>query len=111
MPSPDYFPGDGLEGNVQSGNLLVRTNLGGSIGVYTPGGGLEIAALNQNVEANYGLIALGYGRIDIFAKQNVVVNCSRVLTFSGGDITIWSTLGDINAGRGARRRACRARPS
>lgn len=96
------FPGDAWKGNVQSGNLLVRTNLGGSIGVYTPGGGLEIAALNQNVEANYGLITLGYGRIDIFAKQNVVVNRSRVLTFSGGDITIWSTLGDINAGRGAK---------
>lgn len=96
------FPGDVWKGNVQSGNLLMRTTSGGNIGVYTPGGGLEIAALNQNVEANYGLLTLGYGRLDVFAKQDVVVNRSRVLTFSGGDVTIWSTLGGIDAGRGAK---------
>jgi filamentous hemagglutinin len=96
------FPGDAWKGNVQSGNLLMRTISGGSIGVYTPGGGLEIAALNQNVEADYGLVTLGYGKIDIFAKQDVVVNRSRVLTFTGGDVTIWSTFGGIDAGRGAK---------
>jgi filamentous hemagglutinin len=30
------------------------------------------------------------------------VNRSRVLTFAGGDGIIWSTLGDIDAGRGAK---------
>ena len=30
------------------------------------------------------------------------MNRSRILTFAGGDETIWSTLGDIDAGRGAK---------
>jgi filamentous hemagglutinin len=96
------FPGDGWKGNVQSGNALIRTTFGGDIRVMTPGGGLQVAALNQAVDAGYGLVTLGYGKIDIFAKQDVVVNRSRILTFNGGDITIWSTLGDIDAGKGAK---------
>jgi filamentous hemagglutinin len=96
------FPGDAWKGDVQSGNALLRTAFGGDIGVYTPGGGLQIAALNQAVAPNYGVITLGYGQINIAAKKNVVVNRSRVLTFGGGDVTIWSTLGDIDAGRGAK---------
>jgi filamentous hemagglutinin family protein len=96
------FPGDAWKGDVQSGNALIRTELGGNIGIYAPGGGLQIAALNQAVLPNYGLITLGYGQINIATKENVVVNRSRVLTFTGGDVTIWSTLGDIDAGRGAK---------
>ena len=96
------FPGDGWKGNVQSGNALIRTSFGGDIQVMTPGGGLQVAALNQAVDAGYGLVTLGYGRIDVFAEQDVVVNRSRILTFTGGDVTIWSTLGDIDAGKGAK---------
>ncbi|WP_441279283.1 filamentous hemagglutinin family protein [Tardiphaga sp. 172_B4_N1_3] len=96
------FPGDGWKGDVQSGNALFRTMAGRNIEIMTPGGGLQVAALNQSVPAGYGLITLGYGKIDIFAKKNVVVNRSRALTFSGGDVTIWSTVGDIDAGRGAK---------
>ena len=96
------FPGDGWKGDVQSDNAMFRTMSGGDIQIMTPGGGLQIAALNQVVPAGYGLITLGYGKIDIFAKESVVVNRSRALTFAGGDVTIWSTLGDIDAGRGAK---------
>ncbi|MBB5048281.1 filamentous hemagglutinin family protein [Rhodopseudomonas rhenobacensis] len=96
------FPGDAWKGDVQSGNALIRTGFGGDIRVMTPGGGLQVAALNQAVDAGYGLVTLGYGRIEIFADQDVVVNRSRILTFTGGDIIIWSTLGDIDAGKGAK---------
>ncbi|KZD24061.1 filamentous haemagglutinin family protein [Tardiphaga robiniae] len=96
------FPGDGWKGNVESDNAMFRTMSGGNIEVMTPGGGLQIAALNQVVQPGFGLITLGYGKIDIFAKRSVVVNRSRALTFSGGDVTIWATLGDIDAGRGAK---------
>ena len=96
------FPGDDWKGNVESDNAMFRTMSGGNIEVMTPGGGLQIASLNQAVPAGFGLITLGYGKIDIFAKESVVVNRSRALTFSGGDVTIWATLGDIDAGRGAK---------
>jgi len=70
--------------------------------VLTPGGGLQVAALGTAPEPRYGLITMGYGNINIFARNNVTVNRSRVLTFAGGDEIVWSTLGDIDAGRGAK---------
>ncbi len=96
------FPGQDWKGDVTIGNALFRTMAGGDIEVLTPGGGLQVAALGTDVGSNYGLVTLGYGDINIFARNNVVVNRSRILTFAGGDETIWSTLGDIDAGRGAK---------
>ena len=96
------FPGQDWKGDVTIGNGLFRTMAGGDIEVLTPGGGLQVAALGTDAGAGYGLVTLGYGDINIFARNNVVVNRSRILTFGGGDETIWSTLGDIDAGRGAK---------
>jgi hypothetical protein len=96
------FPGQDWSGNVKIGNATFRTMAGGAIDVLTPGGGLQIAALGTVVQPGAGLITLGNGDINIFARDNVTVNRSRILTFAGGDEVIWSTLGDIDAGRGAK---------
>lgn len=96
------FPGDGWNGDVQIGNAFFRTMSGGDIRIMAPGGGLQVAALGTAVNNDYGLVTLGYGRIDIFTKDSVTVNRSRILTFGGGDEIIWATLGDIDAGRGAK---------
>ena len=96
------FPGNDWKGDVTIGNAMFRTMAGGDIDVLTPGGGLQVAALGTDAKAGYGLITMGYGNINIFARDNVTVNRSRVLTFAGGDEIVWSTLGDIDAGRGAK---------
>jgi filamentous hemagglutinin family protein len=96
------FPGKDWKGDIAIGNALFRTMAGGSIDVLTPGGGLQVAALGKVAPPGYGLVTLGYGGINIFARDNVTVNRSRILTFGGGDEIIWSTLGDIDAGRGAK---------
>jgi filamentous hemagglutinin len=96
------FPGKDWKGDVAIGNALFRTMAGGDIEVLTPGGGLQVAALGTAPDPGYGLITMGYGNINIFARNNVTVNRSRVLTFAGGDEIVWSTLGDIDAGRGAK---------
>ncbi|UPJ52707.1 filamentous hemagglutinin family protein [Bradyrhizobium sp. 200] len=96
------FPGNDWKGDVAIGNALFRTMAGGNVEVLTPGGGLQVAALGKNAPSGYGLVTLGYGDINIFARNNVVVNRSRILTFGGGDEIIWSTVGDIDAGRGAK---------
>jgi filamentous hemagglutinin family protein len=96
------FPGDDWKGDVAIGNAMFRTMAGGDINVLTPGGALQVAALGEPVPDNFGLVALGPGNIEIFAKKSVTVNRSRVLTFGGGDETLWSTLGDVDAGRGAK---------
>jgi len=45
--------------------------------------------------------ALG-GDINIFSRSDVNVNESRIMTYMGGDITIWSDEGNINAGKGSK---------
>jgi hypothetical protein len=96
------FPGNDWKGDVAIGNALFRTMAGGNVEVLTPGGGLQVAALGKDAPSGYGLVTLGYGDINIFTRNNVVVNRSRILTFGGGDEIIWSTVGDIDAGRGAK---------
>lgn len=96
------FPGKDWSGDVKIGNATFRTMAGGAIDILTPGGGLQVAALGTVAPAGSGLITLGSGDIDIFARDSVTVNRSRILTFAGGDEVIWSTLGDIDAGRGAK---------
>jgi hypothetical protein len=40
--------------------------------------------------------------VRIFTNDDVLVNESRIFTLGGGDIAVWSTTGDIDAGRGAK---------
>ncbi|GER21038.1 filamentous haemagglutinin family protein [Variovorax boronicumulans] len=102
------FPGDDWKGDVAANKLMLRTMAGGDIDVLTPGGGLQVAALGATVPAGYGLVTLASGHIGIFAKDDVTVNQSRILSFvpevtkEGSDQIIWATVGDIDAGRGAK---------
>jgi filamentous hemagglutinin len=57
------------------------------------------------VPSGYGLVTLGQGGINLFMRDDVTVNRSRILTFAGSDEIIYSKLGDIDAGRGAPRPA------
>ncbi|OHV97371.1 hypothetical protein AKG95_09030 [Janthinobacterium lividum] len=102
------FPGDGWKGNVSANNMMLRTMSGGDINVLTPGGGVQVASLGAAVPAGYGLVTLGSGHINVFAKDDVVVNQSRILSFvpeatlRGSDQIIWSSRGGIDAGRGSK---------
>jgi hypothetical protein len=105
------FPGSGWKGSVISPSVYFRTMSGGDITVMAPGGGFLLAALQTPVvPAGDGVVTLGYGNINIFARDSVTVNRSRILTFAGGDETIWSTFGDIDAGRGAKTTRVTAAP-
>lgn len=102
------FPGDSWKGDVAANKLMLRTMAGGDISVLTPGGGLQVAALGTAVPDGYGLVTLASGHISVFAKDDVVVNRSRILSFvpeasaRGSDQIIWSSDGDIDAGRGSK---------
>lgn len=102
------FPGEAWKGNVAANNMMLRTMSGGDINVLTPGGGLQVASLGAVVPAGYGLVTLGSGHINVSAKDDVVVNQSRILSFvpeaskRGSDQIIWSSRGGIDAGRGSK---------
>lgn len=49
-----------------------------------------------------GIFTASGGGISVYAGGDVNVNESRIMTFRGGDIVIWSDRGNINAGRGSK---------
>jgi len=58
--------------------------------------------ISGTISKTTGITTGGGGSINIYANRDVNVNESRVMTFYGGDITVWSDAGNINAGRGSR---------
>jgi hypothetical protein len=49
-----------------------------------------------------GIYTSAGGAINLFAENDLNVNESRVMSYRGGNITVWSNLGDVNAGRGSK---------
>ncbi len=85
----------------------LQTLRGGSINMLVPGGdinaGLAVVANDlQKSSADLGIVVQGEGGINAFLNNDFIVNQSRVFALSGGDIMIWSSVGDIDAGRGAK---------
>ena len=103
------FPSDpaGLTYSDRSNILLnaqkVETWAGGNITLLAPYGRVEIggAAVSSNAETG-GVITRKGGSIRIMADENVDLFSSRVFTLLGGDVTMWSSNGDITAGVGAK---------
>jgi filamentous hemagglutinin family protein len=91
-------------------NLLhatIQTDYGGDLDIFGPGGSIKVGSLeteaNSNLKLNnLGLITEGGGNINTFTDGSVLVNSSRVFTEQSGNILMWSSNGDLNAGEGAR---------
>ncbi|WP_366904439.1 filamentous haemagglutinin family protein [Methylovulum sp.] len=119
------FPGSELKtddqkfpwaGNVNLTFSTIQTVEGGDINLLVPGGkvsaGLSFAfpGLEFDEKTNedgkkpsdLGIIAQKEGDINAVVRDDFTVNLSRVFTQVGGNITIWSTEGNIDAGRGAK---------
>ncbi|MFZ0269946.1 filamentous haemagglutinin family protein [Caulobacter sp.] len=89
---------------------------GGKIEFVSPGGGFKLAnaAATQGETGQpafegdrgnalrAGVVTTDGGGINILARQSVTLNQSRVMTTKGGNILIWSSYGDIAAGKGAK---------
>jgi filamentous hemagglutinin family protein len=75
-------------------NLYIMAQ--GSINVGTT------SLANSSSATSTGIFTAEGGAINMYSGGDVNVNESRVLTYLGGDITIWSDDGSINAGRGSK---------
>jgi filamentous hemagglutinin family protein len=78
-----------------SGGIFIFTN--GSLNV-----GKSTFFTSESQIQSTGIFTAQGGPINIFAYKDVNVNESRIMTFLGGDITVWSDTGSINAGRGSK---------
>ncbi|HWU55037.1 MAG TPA: filamentous hemagglutinin family protein, partial [Rhizomicrobium sp.] len=81
--------------------------VGGDIMLLGPGGSIDVGTtaleVNRNLSnSSLGILTLNNGAINVFTDANVLVNQSRILTVQGGDIMMFSSNGDLDAGRGAK---------
>jgi hypothetical protein len=102
------FPGAKWQGDMNLVYSKLQTLNGGDINLTVPGGqinaGLAIAPSGAGAKTadQLGIVAQGEGSIKTFVKNDFIVNTSRVFTLGGGDIVIWSSDGDIDAGSGPK---------
>jgi len=96
---------ENLFGNVTgSGEIYtrarnIRTSTGGAITIASPSGGLTMASdLTGNPEPPPGIVTEYGGEVSIFSHGSVDIGRLRIFTLRGGDMTIWSSTGDIAAG-------------
>jgi hypothetical protein len=75
---------------------------GGNISVYAGG---NVAAGSENAVTALGargIYTTAGGDVSVIAKGDIDVNGSRIATYDGGDVTVESLDGNINAGAGGR---------
>jgi filamentous hemagglutinin family protein len=100
------FPGDSYPGDLKSFLSQIYTRDGGDINLIVPGGLVNAGVASStavNKQANeLGIVAERDGDINAVVHGDFLVNQSRVFALDGGDIVIWSSIGDIDAGRGAK---------
>jgi filamentous hemagglutinin family protein len=95
-------------GDIIMTSSQISTAGGGSISVLATGSvdvGTSILQSGQSISfggvlKNFGIFTSTGGAINVFATGDVNVNEARIMTFEGGDITIWSDTGNVYAGRG-----------
>lgn len=97
---------DAAYGNIEMVNSQINTSSGSDDIFILAKGSINVGRStffeNESQRKATGIFTASGGSINIFAEEDINVNESRVMTFRGGDITIWSDQGDVNAGRGSK---------
>ena len=103
-----FFPKGAAQGDLSMFFSKIQTVEGGDINIYTPTGqinvGLAVAPSGSGAKGadQLGIVAQTQGQINVIANNDVNVNTSRIFTIGGGDINLWSSFGNIDAGKGAK---------
>ena len=112
-------PGEGESrwvGNFETYASRVLSTGGGKVDFVIPGGALLLANVaakpadtgqpayegDRGNALRAGILTTDGGEVNIFTRGSVEVNQSRILTSKGGNVLIWSSWGDIAAGKGAK---------
>jgi filamentous hemagglutinin len=102
--------------NLFASRLL--TEAGGDVEFMVPGGDVVVGLANTPADllatqkpgsgigltdsGVLGVAVIGEGSVRGFARGDMLVNQSRILTVGGGDVMLWSSEGDIDAGKGKK---------
>lgn len=103
------------EGEINLFASRINTARGGDISFLVPGGGMVVGLANTPAALTapppvggvlppgpLGVVASSTGDIRGFTRDDMLVNQSRILTVGGGDILLWSSEGDLDAGKGKK---------
>lgn len=101
------------QGSINLFASRIMTEQGGDIEFMIPGGGMVVGLSNTPAALTtlpatgkdagvLGIVTADVGDIKGFARDDVLVNQSRILTVAGGDVLLWSSEGDIDAGKGKK---------
>lgn len=84
----------------------VKTEQGGDIEMRVPNGLVNAGLANPGdlpkSASELGIVTVRGGTVRSFGADDFLVNQSRVFTLQGGDVLVWSSWGDIDAGKGAK---------
>jgi hypothetical protein len=90
-------------GKILTQSRDIRTKMGGDINITVPGSGIVMSDTSLgNPLAPPGIITEAGGKVSLFTDESVDIGIGRIFTLQGGDITIWSSKGDIAAGSSSR---------
>jgi filamentous hemagglutinin family protein len=78
--------------------------LGGSINLLAPNGDIKVGLPSASSGRNIGIFTTAGGAINAYLNGDMNVNLSKVATFQGGDILLYTSGngGTLDAGRGSR---------
>ncbi len=99
------YPGSRPVGDIRLAASQIKTQQGGDIRLLAPGGAIDAGALagaTSKRSSDLGILTTAGGNIEAAARGNFAVNQSRVFTLAQGDLLLWSSDGNIDAGKGAR---------
>ena len=99
------FPGHDYQGDINLFNSQIKTESGGDINLLAPGGLVNVGQAktgNTKSPSEQGIFTVRGGVIRSFSSGDFLVNQSRVFTLQGDDLLLWSTGGNIDAGKGSK---------
>lgn len=107
-----YKGNDKLEtsnkGDISFSYSKVYTQDGGDINILAPGGSVDAgrvtvpARVNAKPANELGVVAQAGGQVRAYVQNDFMVNQSRVFTLGDDDILMWSSAGNLDAGKGAK---------
>ena len=96
------FPGSAWNGSINVSSREIKTENGGGINLFAPGGSLSLGSDTTKPSADQGVLTDEGGAINIYTSNDVDLGVSRIFTLRGGNVTIWSALGNIDAGASSK---------
>ena len=102
------FPSGEYSGDINLYYSQIKTMRGGNINLLIPGGGVNAGLANPSANgskktaAQLGIVTVSGGDVNAMVSNDFMVNQSRVFTLQGGNILMWSSAGNIDAGKGSK---------